>query len=63
LIIDATEYSHVADITAAEIFAANQTSGFMADARVAFVLKYSRLPHNLLSKGNMGLNKESPANC
>ncbi len=29
----------VAEITAAEIFAANQTSGFMADARVAFVLK------------------------
>lgn len=29
----------VADTTASEIFTANQTSGFMADARVAFVLK------------------------
>jgi hypothetical protein len=29
----------VADETAVQIFAANQTSGFMADARVAFVLK------------------------
>lgn len=29
----------VADGTAAQIFAANQSSGFMADARVAFVLK------------------------
>lgn len=29
----------VADDTAAQIFAANQSSGFMADARVAFVLK------------------------
>lgn len=29
----------VADTTATEIFAANQSSGFMADARVAFVLK------------------------
>jgi hypothetical protein len=29
----------VADATAADVFAANQSSGFMADARVAFVLK------------------------
>ncbi|HEY3308585.1 MAG TPA: hypothetical protein VGJ93_09025 [Desulfuromonadaceae bacterium] len=29
----------VSDETAVKVFAANQTSGFMADARVAFVLK------------------------